>query len=253
MTGSSCNDRPHMYIYTYILYDIFTYWLCNYCFSFPFHFPFWWLWYSLLTAFFCIHVGSKWFKSISHVHFISMLSISISFSFKNFRSSIFSHFYQPFMGLLGYPLLDLNMFEYFLNSRFCRKKQLLLLDLIWVWGMFRVKRQEWKWIPVNGSDTKWKERKENEDPTKKSLPKVVKLYSLPRFISHVGEGADCTDNPFTNGYSALLQFNLLDAQVGGQMSSVRYEERRHSKINVGVLINYRTIRSSNHPRESLRS
>lgn len=80
------------------------------------------------------------------------------------------------MGLLGYPLLDLNIFEYFLNSRFCRKKQLLLLDLIWVWGMFRVKRQEWKWIPVNGSDSKWKERKENEDPTKKSLPKV-KLYS----------------------------------------------------------------------------
>lgn len=81
------------------------------------------------------------------------------------------------MGLLGYPLLDLNIFEYFLNSRFCRKKQLLLLDLIWVWGMFRVKRQEWKWIPVNGSDSKWKERKENARINKKSPQKVVKLLS----------------------------------------------------------------------------
>ena len=164
----------------------------------------------------------------------------------------FHIFTNPLWACWGTPYLIWIYLNTFSIQGFVGKKQLLLLDLIWVWGMFRVKRQEWKWIPVNGSDSKWKERKENEDPTKKSLPKV-KLYSLPRFISHVGEGADCTDNPFTNGYSALLQFNLPDAQVGGQMNSVRYEERRHSKINVGVLINYRTIRSSNHPRESLRS
>ena len=44
---------------------------------------------------------------------------------------------------------------------------------------------------------------------------------------------------------------LLDAQAGRQVNPVRDEQRRHSNSNVGVLINYRTIGSSNHPKESL--
>ena len=154
-------DYIYIHIYDYMYIYIHMYWLCNSCFSFPFHFPFWWLRY-------CNHLASKLFQ------------ISISFQCFPFQfhlvskapdqPKLFSHlFTSPLLGAFGGSCRVLpTWFDYFFNSRFYRKNILLLLDLIWIWEMFQLKWQErsgkeistseWKWQQMKGTERTWKNK-----------------------------------------------------------------------------------------------
>ena len=119
---------------------------------------------------------------------------------------------------------------------------------------FYTRRQERKWIQVNGSDSKWKERKENEDKTKNNPQKLLNFIRY-RFISHFGEGADATVLTTPLPMATLHYSNSTSLMHKWEDKWILFAVSRgdfpKSMLGyVGVLINYRTMGSSNHPKES---
>ena len=147
MNRSSCNHWLHVYVLVMWLLLLIS-------FSFPLVVA------SVLQSF--------KLKFISNVHFISMLSIPILFSFKSFRSTqVFLHLFTSplwvtFWGSCRACRVPPTWFEYFFNSGFIGKT----FCCFWIWfgsgecfNLNDSKGNEHKWIEMTANERNGKKMK----------------------------------------------------------------------------------------------